>query len=1123
MNKSILRTSAALQAIALLGAGATVAFVAATPAAAQDYTSGAVIATVTNATGAPVAGATVTMRSLAQNQVRTFVTNGAGSFSASGLTPGDYAITVSAPGYQPYDDTLTVTAAQESRVTVGLVSTTTTSAITVTGRRLRQVSTGGTTGLNVDVTAVNANAPVAHSITALTLLAPTAQRGTPNGFGDVPSVGGSSVAENAYYINGLNITNPDTYVGSARVPFYFYKTVDVQTGGYAAEFGRATGAVINATTKSGSNIPFIALHVDWEPKGLQSHSPNVGTATRPTSIGDMSSSDSKQLTLEGGGAIIPDHLFVYGLIEPQRNTTETATGSGGAGRNTSTYERRTTNDPFWGGKVDAYINPTQHAEFTIFDTRSTTHVYDFQFTPNSNLDGGTIGLSKGNEIIETGGLNWVARYTGDVTDFLTLSGAYGVNKDRGNVYPEDPNAYKVYDIRTGVPILVSKQPFTSQTTDETKRRFYRADADIRFTALGHHHVRLGFDNEDLSENKVTQINGTLPILYAYYEGYVYLTYEHLGGHVAANDTSYYIEDSWTDLIDGLTLNVGLRDDVFRQTNLAGDQYLDFKNNFGPRVAFTYTPPSMSNWKFYGSYGRYFIPPAMNLGFRGRDLYFSEAFEYDGGYDPITGLPTQDFGPAIPGIAGTSECPTDISAAPGHPVNGTGANAACAIFGAGIQNPAIAKIVPGTKATYENEFILGARYRVNNLLSVGLNGTYRKLKRVSEDTDFGPQLAAYWCPSATYDTTDPDNPIPTNAAATRCDFYNSNSTYMIWNVGPTGSLTVNDWYDALSGKVTPVTLTKGLNFPKPTRSYKAIVFDFNRADDGRWLASGSVTWSKLKGNTEGTVKSDAGNNAQVDAGSTEDFDYLRLGDYSYGYLPNDHRWAFKLFGGYHFGKLLTLGANIFIQSPMHGSCLGYAPRYPLGDVRDISYQYGSVSHYCSTGAVNENGFSESQEPAPRGAGWKSDWMKQVDLSARLNLPFFGGSDTRKVVLRADVFNVFNSHAVLQRYARHDLSRGTLANGDCEVSLECWAPNPQYLTPLYYQQPRYVRLGLDVLWGGEAAPPPPPPVVAPPPPPPPPAPPPATQTCADGSVILATDTCPAPPPPPPPPAPAPERGL
>jgi OOP family OmpA-OmpF porin len=63
-------------------------------------------------------------------------------------------------------------------------------------------------------------------------------------------------------------------------------------------------------------------------------------------------------------------------------------------------------------------------------------------------------------------------------------------------------------------------------------------------------------------------------------------------------------------------------------------------------------------------------------------------------------------------------------------------------------------------------------------------------------------------------------------------------------------------------------------------------------------------------------------------------------------------------------------------------------------------------------------------------------------------------------------------------------------------------------------------LSVLYNFYTPPPPPPPA---PPPPPPPPPPPATQTCPDGSVILATDTCPAPPPPPPPPPPAPERGL
>jgi outer membrane receptor protein involved in Fe transport len=61
-------------------------------------------------------------------------------------------------------------------------------------------------------------------------------------------------------------------------------------------------------------------------------------------------------------------------------------------------------------------------------------------------------------------------------------------------------------------------------------------------------------------------------------------------------------------------------------------------------------------------------------------------------------------------------------------------------------------------------------------------------------------------------------------------------------------------------------------------------------------------------------------------------------------------------------------------------------------------------------------------------------------------------------------------------------------------------------------RFIYAGATVTFG-HRAPPPPPPVIAPPPPPAPP----ATQTCPDGSVILATAVCPVPPPPPPPPPP------
>jgi hypothetical protein len=1090
LKKSALRSASCLQALSITGLAVGAVAISA-PAVAQDYTTGAIAGSVTDANGAPVSGASVVLTSQAQGQARTFTTGASGGFTASGLTAGQYTISVTAPGYAQTQDTITIQAAQQSRVTVGLISNTETSEIVVTGHT-RQVTTQAATGLNVDVASLSQNAPLPHNITGITLLAPSTLRGVA-GFTSasgeaVPSVGGSSVAENAYYINGLNITNPDTYVGSARVPFYFYKNVDVQTAGYQAEFGRATGGVLNATTKSGTNDPFIALHLDWDPRDLQGHHPNIGDPTLPSSIGKMADYEQKQATLEAGGAIIPDHLFAYGLIQANRYKSNSASAV------SNTYYKNVNNDPFWGGKIDAYINPTQHFEFTIFDTRATEKTTAYDFTPNANLTGGTIGSSKGVEYTETGGLNWVARYTGNITDWFTLSGAYGISKDKDNVLPASTTNYYAIDYRTttgcAVGCVVSAdQPYGGVTTDETRRRFYRADADLRFSAVGDHHVRFGFDHEDLSMTKVATLTGETPVRYYYFDTYIRLLYEELGGHVSGRDTAYYIEDSWNTPLEGLTINYGIRDDVFKQTNLAGEQYLNLKNNWGPRFAFTYTPTSLDKWKFYGSYGRYFIPPAMNLGFRGRDRYAYDYYNYAPGltgatftYDPTTGLPaTGSFGGShypLPGRPETAltPCPFDLSAAPGSPPSNVG-DETCIVYGAGVQNPALAKLVPGTKATYEDEFVLGTEYRVNSLLTVGLHGIYRKLHRVSEDTDFAPQLADYWCGQ------DPNG--------AECDFYSANSTYMIWNPGAS-TINVNDWYHALSGDVVPVTLN-GLTFPKPKRTYKAIILDFTKADDGHWMGGGSITWSKSKGSTEGTVKSDAGNTAQDDAGSTTDFDYPGLEDYTYGLLPNDHRWAFKLYGAYHFNEMFSLGTNIFVQSPMHGSCEGIHPTDPA------AAGYLSNSFYCGDPATYDaaTGKYASNIPSPRGTGWKSNWVKQIDLSARINVPL-GDNDLRKLTFRVDVFNVFNSHAITQRYGENETDSDGLGGP--------YYADPLYLTALHYQTPRTVRVGLDLSWGG-SSPPPPPPVAAPlpapveeaaPPPPPPPPPPPAAE--------------PAPPPPP-----------
>src|SRR3546814_10874553 len=85
-----------------------------------------------------------------------------------------------------------------------------------------------TTGIAIDLQDLTARMPLGRSLTDAALLAPTATAGDTT-FGNLASLGGASVAENAYYINGLNITNFDNYLGSAPVPFEFFRSVEVKT------------------------------------------------------------------------------------------------------------------------------------------------------------------------------------------------------------------------------------------------------------------------------------------------------------------------------------------------------------------------------------------------------------------------------------------------------------------------------------------------------------------------------------------------------------------------------------------------------------------------------------------------------------------------------------------------------------------------------------------------------------------------------------------------------------------------------------------------------------------------------------------------------------------------------
>ena len=173
----------------------------------------------------------------------------------------------------------------------------------------------------------------------------------------------------------MNISNFVNGIGSAVVPFEFYKSVEVKTGGYPAEFGRGTGAMINAVTKSGSNDFTFALHGNYEPDKWREQMPNTTIARN-----SLAHRTDKSFTIEAGGPIIRDRLFFYGLASYQNLKVQNATNNTSPTAVRSSVTKDRTADPFYAFKLDGYITDRQHLEITYFDTSRKRKRDSYQYT-----------------------------------------------------------------------------------------------------------------------------------------------------------------------------------------------------------------------------------------------------------------------------------------------------------------------------------------------------------------------------------------------------------------------------------------------------------------------------------------------------------------------------------------------------------------------------------------------------------------------------------------------------------------------------------------------------------------------------------------------------------------------
>lgn len=212
-----------------------------------------------DAQGAVLPGVTVTVRNQDTGNFRDTVSGDDGSFIASGLVPGTYQITAELQGFKKFDR-------QGLRLEVGKTATI---DVTLEVGGLEETVSVTATAPIVDVTSKE----IGGNITSDTLVKLPSVNGNFVGFvgllpGIVPSVSTESFGSDSISVNGQDPrnnnymldggNNNDDVIGQragtqARTPIEAIQEFQVITGQYDAQYGRTSGAVVNAVTKAGTN------------------------------------------------------------------------------------------------------------------------------------------------------------------------------------------------------------------------------------------------------------------------------------------------------------------------------------------------------------------------------------------------------------------------------------------------------------------------------------------------------------------------------------------------------------------------------------------------------------------------------------------------------------------------------------------------------------------------------------------------------------------------------------------------------------------------------------------------------------------------------------------------------